>query len=200
MRNRPARSRIFPHVTEETTRKNQLAKTQRKGSARNMIDLTEVVSAINARHLRLVRTADTIKVEGDCPPNLAAAIQQHADALLPFAAIDPEHREAIAKQTAAAAADAIRDQMEAFGEWIAEHHLWAVGGYAQQWLDGRLTVLVDRQQPSEVAAEIVRLKAELAGIDWATLCFPVAMETEAKHATANGAFTAVPPKADDVPF
>lgn len=160
-----------------------------------MIDLSSVVSAISERGLKLIRTADSIRIEGDCPAELATAIQHHQQSLLPFAAIDPEAAEQIANQQAAADSDNIREQLEAFAGWIVEHHPWASAEYTQQHIDGRVAVAVDSQEPAAVSAEIASLKDELNAIDWATHLFPLAMETEAKHAAAAGSVVA-----DGIPF
>ena len=162
-----------------------------------MIDLNTVVQAIAEKNLRLVRTADSIRVEGDCSPELASAIQHHAASLLPFVAIDPESAEEVAEQQAAADSDTIRQQLQAFADWTVQHHPWASSEYTEKYIDGRLAGAVDSQQPAKVAAEIVRLKMELDAIDWATYLFPVAMETEAKHATGQNAF---PEHDPDCPF
>ena len=67
-----------------------------------MIELNGVVSLISERGLRLIRTADSLRVVGDCPPELAEAIRQHSAALIPFAAIDPDSAEQVAEQQAEA--------------------------------------------------------------------------------------------------
>ena len=61
-----------------------------------MIDLNSVVSAISDRGLRLIRTVDSIRIEGNCPAELAEAIREHQVTLLPFVGIDPEAADAIA--------------------------------------------------------------------------------------------------------
>jgi hypothetical protein len=154
-----------------------------------MIDLNTVVQAIAEHSLKLLRTADSIRIEGSCPAELAKAIEHHAASLLPFAAIDPAHSEKIAEQQAAADSDSIRQQLDDFAEWIVTHHAWAAGEYAQQHIDSRLNPVVDGQRPAEVAATIASLKTELDAIDWATRLFPVTLETEAKHAAENRPFT-----------
>ncbi|MEO2035809.1 MAG: hypothetical protein ABGZ35_27345, partial [Planctomycetaceae bacterium] len=86
-----------------------------------MIDLNTVVQTIAGKGLKLVRTADSIRIEGDCPNDLATAIQHHSASLLPFAAIAPEAAEEIAEQQAAADSDNIRQQLDEFGEWFMEY-------------------------------------------------------------------------------
>jgi hypothetical protein len=155
-----------------------------------MIDLNTVVQAIAEHSLKLLRTADSIRIEGSCPAELAKAIEHHAASLLPFAAIDPAHSEKIAEQQAAADSDSIRQQLDDFAKWIVTHHAWVAVEYTQQQhIDSRLNPVVDGQRPAEVAATIASLKTELDAIDWATRLFPVALETEAKHAAENRTFT-----------
>ena len=153
-----------------------------------MIELNGVVSLISERGLRLIRTADSLRVVGDCPPELAEAIRQHSAALIPFAAIDPDSAEQVAEQQAEANSNDIREQLEAFAEWIVEHHGWASCYYAHGHIDGQLVPATDSQQPARVAETIARLKIELDAIDWASRLFPVTMEVEAKHATKNPNF------------
>ena len=162
-----------------------------------MIDLNTVVQAIAEKSLKLVRTADSIRVEGDCSPELAKAIQHHAASLLPFAAIAPESAEEVAEQQAAADSDSIRQQLNNFAVWTLQHHPWASSDYTEKHIDGRLTVAVDSQNPAEVTTAIAYLQDELNAIDWASHLFPLAMETEAKHAAGQNPF---PEHDPDCPF
>lgn len=162
-----------------------------------MIDLNTAVQAIAEKSLRLVRTAESIRVEGDCSAELALAIQHHAASLLPFVAVDPESAEEVAEQQATADSDNIRQQLNDFAEWTLKHHPWASSHFTEKHIDGRLTVAVDSQKPAEVAAAITRLMAELDAIDWATHLFPLSMETEAKHAAGKNATSEHEP---DCPF
>jgi hypothetical protein len=157
-----------------------------------MIDLNTVVQAIAEKSLKLVRTADSIRVEGDCSAELASAIQHHAASLLPFVAVDPESAEEVAEQQATADSDCIRQQLNDFAEWTLQHHPWASSDYTEKHIDGRLTVAVDSRNPSEVATVIALIQAELDAIDWATHLFPLSMETEAKHVAGQN-----PPTEDD---
>ena len=61
-----------------------------------MIDLNGVIDGINSRGLKLFRTVDSIRIEGNCPAELAEAIREHQVTLLPFVGIDPEAADAIA--------------------------------------------------------------------------------------------------------
>ncbi len=153
-----------------------------------MIDLNTVVQAIAEHSLKLLRTADSIRIEGSCPAELAKAIEHHAASLLPFAAIDPDSAEQIAEQQAAADSDSIRQQLQDFAAWTLQHHPWASSEYTQQHIDGRLVGAVDSQKPTEVAQVIVSLRDELNAIDRATHLFPLSMETEAKHAAGSRPF------------
>lgn len=124
-----------------------------------MTDLSGVVSAISDRGLRLIRTATSLRIEGDCPPNLADDIRRHSASLLPFASIDPDSAEEVAQQQAAANSDNIRKQFAVFAEWVARHHEWASGNYDHQQLA--------HLNPTTAAKEIVRIKSELEAVVWA---------------------------------
>lgn len=66
-----------------------------------MIDLNGVVQAIGERSLKLYRTGSGIRIEGDCPSEVAEAIRHHQQTLLPFIA-SAEDVEQVAEQQAAA--------------------------------------------------------------------------------------------------
>lgn len=151
------------------------------------MNLNAVVSAISDKGLRLYRTAEDLQVEGDCPPELAAAIKEHRASLLPFAAAAPEVK-------AAEASNHIRQQVEAFA-------VATVRSYLPRVVDEQLAKAVDTQDPAIVAKEIARLKEHFEVIDWASELFPLTMETEAKHAAESGAAAAgeLSPD-DDIPF
>lgn len=152
-----------------------------------MIDLNSVVQAISERGLKLIRTADSLRIEGDCPPELADGIKLHQASLLPFAAAAPEVK-------AADDSNRIRQQLEDHAEAIVKR-------YAPRLMDERLAKAVDTQNPDTVADEIVRIIEQADAVEWACLLFPQAMETEAKHAVESGATgigESLPD--DDIPF
>ena len=162
-----------------------------------MIDLNSVVQAISERGLKLIRTADSIRIEGDCPAELAEAIQQHQQSLLPFAAVDPD-----AAEQAAATADNVRQQLDAFGDWLLSHALWAA--LDRRWsnyLDERTAASVDTQDAEHLAETIARLREELEVINWAATILPRSYEVEAKHAAESGAMPIDDNQSDDeIPF
>ena len=141
-----------------------------------MIDLNSVVSAISDRGLRLIRTVDSIRIEGNCPAELAEAIREHQVTLLPFVGIDPEAADAIAEQQAIANSESIRQQLQDLESWVIEHHPWALSDYTGECLDDRLAAVVDSQNPAKVAAEIAGLKDHLDAIDWAAHLPPLPIE------------------------
>ncbi|MAG93328.1 MAG: hypothetical protein CMJ48_06215 [Planctomycetaceae bacterium] len=162
-----------------------------------MIDLNGLVQAIAEHSLKLYRTASGIRIEGDCPGELAEAIRHHQRSLLPFIAIAAEDSAQIAEQQAAADSDGIQTMLQDFAAWTLKHHPWASAEYTQRFIDGRLAAAVDSQKPQAVADVIVSLMEELDAIDWAMWLFPLAMETEAKHAADNRPF---PEQNPDCPF
>ena len=138
-----------------------------------MLTLQLVVEQVNERGLRLLRTGDGLKVEGDCPPELAEAIREHQASLRMIAKPAPEDA---AKETA----DDIRQQVERYAEAIVKRYL-------PRLTDEQLASAVDTQSPETVRDEIARLMAQASATDWACELFPIAMEVEAKHAAEAGA-------------
>ena len=160
-----------------------------------MIDLNSVVSAISDRGLRLIRTVDSIRIEGNCPAELAEAIRghqrpsesirEHQGTLLPFVGIDPETADAIAEQQAITNSESIRRQLQDLESWVFEHHPWASSDYTGECLDDRLAAVVDSQNPAKVAAEIAGLKDHLDAIDWAAHLPPLPMEPKRSMRPSN---------------
>jgi hypothetical protein len=151
-----------------------------------MMLLSEVVGQIAERGIRLHRlTGDSLQAEGDCPPELAAAIAEHQAILRPFAAPTPEVK-------AIEDAECIREQIAEFANAIVQ-------SYLPRLTDERLAQAVDTQNPEEVRAEIARLTEKADAIEWACLLFPLAMETEGKH-SAEAGVTVSEELADDMPF
>ena len=165
-----------------------------------MIDLNTVVQAIAEHSLKLLRTADSIRIEGSCSAELAKAIEHHAASLLPFAAIAPEAAEEIAEQQAAADSDSIRQQLDEFGEWFMKY---AGRTWPCFWeeIDQRVATVVDSQDVKLVKSEIQAIMSEVEAITWAAEIFPLSYEVEAKHAVESGAAGAGLTKMDDeTPF
>ena len=147
-----------------------------------MIDLSTVVCAINEKGLRLYRTADSIRVEGDCPPELAEAISTHQVSLLPFVAVAPEAAEEVAAQQAAADSNTIAQQVDDFGRWLFAHAPWAaVDLRHSDDIDKRIAAAVDTNDPEQVAETIEASRSHLENINWAAEVFPWPDETEANR-------------------
>ncbi|MEO2035580.1 MAG: hypothetical protein ABGZ35_26170 [Planctomycetaceae bacterium] len=145
-----------------------------------MIDLSTVVSAISEKCLRLVRSVDSIRVEGDCPAELVEAIRMHQVSLLPFAAIAPEAAKEVAEQQAAANSDNIARQLDDFGKWLFTYAPWAaVDLRHSDDIDKRIAAAVDTNDPPQVAATIEALRSHLEILNWAAEVFPWPEETEA---------------------
>jgi len=151
--------------------------------------LSELIQQLNNCGLTLRRTAaDQIEVVGDLSrvtDRIRQAIEEHRQTILsclPTSASAEFVVPAAAPRAAAAAANRIQFQFDAFGSWLGKHAAWADPAYLES-IDRRLSESAETQRPHVVAAQIESMRNEIEVINWASGTLTRKIEIEAKQST-----------------